>query len=243
MNAKFAAKRAALSIAPIAAAALMAGFATSAGAVVLAAGDNALGGTTSAAEPQLAGTVVQDVDQALSWSVIGGTMNASVQSRVVLSDDGTYDFYWRVHDTSFQATTNLIAADVAGPRASITAFRLDFSVPVEGLNGNYRTDGVGDQGPNDAFDFGGGFVNFIFGDNGLPPGQDSYFMFLDTNATHYALNSSFDLASDSYTHNSDVFSTFGVAGAPEPAQWSLMIMGFGVAGAAMRARRKAVSAA
>lgn len=224
-------------LASAAAAVLLAGWATSAGAVILNSGDTALGGTTSAAQPQLAGTVVQDIDNQLSWAVLGGTMNASVQSRVVLSDDGTYDFYWRVHDTSFQANANS-AFDV-GPTGAITAFRLgDFGMDIAGLNGDYRTDGVGDQGPTDAFDFGGGFVNFIFGDHGLPAGQDSYFMFLDTNAHHYARNASFDLASNGYTHNSDVLSTFGVAGAPEPASWALMIAGFGLAGATLRARRR-----
>ena len=72
---------------------------------------------------------------------------------------------------------------------------------------------------------------------GLPAGQDSYFMFLDTNAHHYARNAVFDLASNGYTHNSDQFSTFGVAGVPEPASWALMILGFGAGGAMLRRRR------
>jgi len=240
MNAKFAAKRAALAIAPVAAAALLAGWATSAGAVILGQNDNTLGGTTAAAEPQLAGLVVQDVDNTFSWSAGGGTMNASVQSRVVLSNDGTYDFYWRVHDTSFTPGANLVAG-IAAP--SITAFRLgDFGIPIEGLNGNYRIDGSGTQGPDDAYVFGASdFVNFIFGTNGLPVGTDSLFMFLDTNAHHYARNAVFDLASVGYLENSAQFSTFGVAGAPEPASWALMIGGLGLAGAALRRRRLALA--
>jgi hypothetical protein len=162
---------------------------------------------------------------------------------VVLSNDGTYDFYWRVHDTSFQANANNPLIDAAPASGAITAFRLgNFGIPIAGLNGDYRTDGTGDQGPNDAFVFSGGpfdqFVNFIFGDNGLPAGQGSYFMFLDTNAHHYAMNAAFDLAANGYTHNSDSFATFGVANVPEPASWSLMIAGFGLAGAALRARRR-----
>ena len=50
-----------------AAAAAMALSATQAGAGILAAGNNSLGGTTSALEPQLAGTVVQDIDTADDW--------------------------------------------------------------------------------------------------------------------------------------------------------------------------------
>lgn len=239
MNAMFAAKRAALSIAPLAAAALLAGWATSAGAAnILVTGDNPLGGTTSAAEPNLAGTIVQDVDTPVSFALNGGTFNATVQSRVVLSVDGTYDFYWRVHDTSFDSPvgTNLAAPGVLGN------FRIgNFGIPIAGLNGNYRTDGVGDLGPDNAHVFSGGvfdqYVNFEFS-NGLAGGQDSYFMFLDTNATHYARNASFDLANIGTTQISGSFSTFGVAGVPEPASWALMIGGLGLAGAMLRSRRR-----
>jgi len=213
-----------------AAAAAMALSATQAGAGILAAGNNSLGGTTSALEPQLAGTVVQDIDTAVSFAAGGGTFNANVQSRVVLADDGTYDFSWRIHDTSFDGVTVAPAA--------LGAFRLGaFGESIVGLNGNYRTDGVGAVGPDIARVFTGaldGYVNFIF-NQGLAAGTDSYFMFLDTSATHYAKTAIFDLTSAESI--SGQFATFGVAGVPEPATWALMIGGFGLAGASLRRRR------
>jgi len=221
-----------------AAAAALALSATHAGAVILAPGLNALSGTTSAAQPQLAGTVVQDVTTAVSFAQSGGTFSANVQSRVVLSDDGTYDFYWRVYDTSFDGRAELPA---------IGSFRIgNFGEPIAGLNGDYRTDGSGDTGPANAAVFSGSlddFVNFNFGGTGLRPGHDSYFMFLDTDAKHYSKNALFDLTNRGQTEVSDAFATFGVAGVPEPATWALMIGGFGLAGVGLRRRRAtAVSA-
>jgi len=212
--------------------------ATHAGAVILAPGVNALGGTTSAAQPQLAGTVVQDVTTPVSFALGGGTFSASVQSRVVLADDGTYDFYWHVFDTSYTGRTEVPA---------IGSFRLgNFGEPIAGLNGDYRTDGVGDTAPTSASVFSGSlddFVNFNFGGFGLRPGHDSFFMFLDTDAKHYGKTAIFDLANPGQTQVSDAFATFGVTGVPEPATWALMIGGFGLAGVGLRRRRAmAVSA-
>src|SRR5262245_6139948 len=58
----------------------------------------ALPGTTVAAEPQLAGVVLEDVLTNFSFASTGGNMIVGqIQSRVVRSDlDGTLDFYWRV---------------------------------------------------------------------------------------------------------------------------------------------------
>src|SRR3954447_18163833 len=160
-----------------AAVAAMALSATSAGAVILAAGGNSLGGTTSAAQPQLAGTVVEDVDTAVSIAIGVNTLSATVQSRVVLSNDGTYDFYWRIYDTQFTGEA----------RPPIGAFRPGgFGTPIAGLNGDYRTDGLGDVGPDSAYVFTGSIdddVNFGFS-GGLRPGQESEFFFLDTQSTH-----------------------------------------------------------
>ncbi len=231
---------AALGLAGATALALSAG-AASAG--ILATGDNALAGTTTAIQPQLAGTVAQDVDTPVSFKINGGTFAATVQSRVVLADDGTYDFYWRIYDTSFTRTTNVIADLDIGPGV-LQAFRLDnFGIPIAGLNGDYATDGLGDVGPDNAHLFGSPqdqAVNFtFFGSGGLHGGQDSYFFFLDTNAHSYNHNAIFDVGNNDGTANSDVFSTFGAGGGvPEPGVWTMMIAGFGLAGAMLRTRRR-----
>lgn len=201
---------------------------TAASGTVLVTGSNAVSGTTVAVEPQLAGTVVQDVVTPVSWTVSGATFNASVQSRVVLAADGTYDFYWRIFDTSYQGTAP----------AAIGALRIGDFGSVLGDNGNYRTDGLGSVGPDSILVFGSpGFFNFIFS-NGLSAGTDSYFMFVDTDAHAYARTALFDLTGTGTTGISAQFSTFAPAAVPEPASWAMMLLGFAaVGGAIARSRR------
>jgi hypothetical protein len=75
--------------------------------------DTSLGGTTSAARPELAGTVLEDDVQTFSFLGITGT----VQNRVVREDvSGTLDFYWRIK-------VDEGVPGVAAPGA-ISAFRL-----------------------------------------------------------------------------------------------------------------------
>lgn len=209
---------------------------TAANAAILAIGPNALTGTTSALEPQLAGTVVEDEITAVSFTIGSGTFSANVQSRVVLSDDGTYDFYWRVRDTTYDGTDP----------AAMGSFRIgDFGIPTAGLNGNYRLDGLGNVGPDSAFVFGApneDFVNFNF-NGGMRAGNETYFMLLDTQATRYARTAVFDLTNVGQTQISDSYSTFGVAEIPEPGAWLLMIAGFGLSGAMLRGRSRAAAGA
>jgi hypothetical protein len=220
---------------PIILAAILALSAGTAQAATLSTGSNTLPGTTSALEPQLAGLVVEDDLQAFSWTQAGGTLRGTIQSRVVLSNDNTYDFYWRVRDLAF---------DGSGPMQDIGNFRIGtFGVPIAGLNGNYRTDGLGNVGPSTAFVFNGGlsdYVNFSFGPDTLGLGEESYFMFLDTSSTRYARNALMDVANADTTSIGRLYSTFGVGGVPEPATWAMMIAGFGFVGGAMRRRQSAV---
>ena len=105
----------------------------SAEAVLLNPGDNlALPGTTVAAEPQLAGTVLVDDLIPFSFSAGSGLGNITgeVQQRIVRSSvDGTVDFYWRV-------------VNDANSAASISSFRVGHFVSPE-YNANWRIDGVG----------------------------------------------------------------------------------------------------
>lgn len=208
-------------------AAFAAMIATPALAVTLTPGFNPLGGTTSALQPQLAGTVVEDEFSDVSFGIDGGTFSATVQSRVVLATDGTYDFSWRVFDTAYDGTAP----------AAIGSFRIgNFGVPIAGLNGDYRLDGTGDVGPASAFVFAGDAVNFNFQD-GLSAGSGSYFIFLDTAARAYGRTALFDLTNVGQTQNSPIYETFGVANAvPEPTTWALMISGFGLTGLMLRRR-------
>ena len=175
-----------------------------------------LPGTTSSAEPQLAGIVIIDEDQPFSFSAYGGTVSGNVQVRIVRSVDNTLDFYWRIFNDAKSA-------------GAIDALRLgDFLSPE--YNANYRTDGLGDLGPDRAKLFTSpydGFVNFVFSDY-LAPGQSSLFFFLDTTATNYARTAVYDLTTRLEGQFSRNYDTYAPASVPEPA--TMLYLGSGLVG-------------
>jgi hypothetical protein len=113
------------------------------------------------------------------------------------------------------------------------------------LTANYRIDGLGDLAPLTAFLFASptpGFINFAFYDvnspNALEPGESSKFIFLDTNATHYAETAVVDIASIGTFQASNEISTFAPSAIPEPSIWAMMLLGFAFLGyAGQRAGR------
>lgn len=146
-------------------------------------------GTTSFAQPELAGTVVSDEvelqtiapDPAVWFSQIG----TSLQKRVVESDvDGTLIFGPRIIST-FNISFNQFQID----RLVISGFG------TFDIDAAYRTDGLGDRGPTSAsrsadgdtltFDF--GFPLIVSNLNPLPQ-EDSYFLSLNTDATAFSLD-------------------------------------------------------
>ena len=220
----------------ISVAVVLAWFTLSAHAVLLNPGDLAipLPGTTVAAEPQLAGTVL--VEELIPFSFSAGTglgnITGQVQQRIVRSSvDGTLDFYWRVmHD-----------ADSA---AAIGSLRLGNFISPE-YNANWRIDGLGDKAPDEADRFSGSydsFVNFDFNvfstdpADGLLPGQSSYFMFLDTTATHYAKSATFDLTNMEQDFISGQFAAYSPAPVPIPA--AAWLLGSGLIGLVGIARKR-----
>lgn len=198
----------------------------SAQAVVLPGGFTSLSGTTTAASPQLAGTVIEDDVVPFTFSSAGGTVLGTVQSRVVRSTlDGTLDFYWRIVSSGRSTDT-------------ITQFRIgNFVAPL--YSGDFATDGLGDIGPDAAFKFPGPAVNFQFGHESgseLGPGSSSYFFFLDTSAVNYNRSAFYDLTTHSAISSS--FSTFApTAFVPEPGTCALFAGGMALLGLARRRRQ------
>lgn len=206
---------------------LLAGcWATSAQAVLLSPGSGSvpLPGTTVAAEPQLAGTVIVDelIDFSFSAGIGLGDITGTVQQRIVRSSlDNTLDFYWRVMNDATSA-------------GAIGSFRIgDFVAPE--YNANWRIDGVGDLGPDSAVRFASPldtYINFNFDvfstdpADGLLPGLSSNFMFLDTTATAFAKTAKFDLTNMQQNPISASFAAYSPVQVPVPA--SIWLFAFGL---------------
>lgn len=204
-------------------------------------------GTTVAAEPQLAGTVVEDVITPFSYDgwrsdsgsgetvVTHGNVTGTVQSRVVLSVDGTYDFYWRIH----------VDADSFLPVLgfNITGF------PAVTYNANWRSDGLGSVQPGEVGQgptgIGWGFGVFAPPSHQIYQGEESYFIFLDTQAHGYTHAGQFSLGSGRDSGGSMMINWGGSSGAyatfapavPEPASAVLLLAGLAACGVYRKVRR------
>jgi hypothetical protein len=202
--------------------------ATTAVADILAPGSAIVGptGTTAAAEPRLAGRVVEDLTTPFSYTgwlqdssfgqpPVDGEVSGSVRSRVVLSQDGSYDFYWQVtvNGKSF---------------LPVAALNLSGFAPAT-YNANWRSDGQGGVQPAVIMEQASGEVNWRFGQYIPPstevyPGQKSYFLFLDSDARFYSHAGFFSLLSErdsggsigiQWGGASGLYPTFAPASAPD----------------------------
>ena len=192
-----------------------------------------LPGTTVAAEPQLAGGIIEDKLLGFSMTTGKGLVTGQVQSRVVRSSvDGTLDFYWRVLND-------------ANSLDDVAFFRIGlFNAPE--YNANFRIDGLGDRAPVSAFRFTGSlqsFVNFDFttvgptgAPSGLHPGESSNFMLMDTSATSYAEAATMDVADFGTVHDSQSLPAFTPSAVPEAQTYALMGLGLLLVGYRLRKR-------
>jgi hypothetical protein len=190
--------------------------------------DTTLPGTTSAARPELAGTVLADVLTPFSFNGLSGT----VQSRVVREDaSGTLDFYWKVSVDPHVIPALTVAPLAAVPTFDITALRVANFGVSNITDADWRSDDLADVAPATARVFSAsayptGDVNFLFNAPVLAAGQSSDLFFLHTNATSYAQTALFDLVGDGLEADaiSSSFATFAPA-VPEPGAWLLVGVG------------------
>ena len=211
--------------------------ATQAGAVPVAPGGApvVLPGTTSAAQPDLAGVVLEDVVTA--WSSAINPMygfpgaTGTLQSRVVReTSTGTLDFYWRLDVDSPSYPSDIPT------QLTITGLDLANFLTGASFDANYRLDGLGTSAPADAFSASPGSFTFEMSHTTFGPPSSSYFLLLHSNATDYAANAF-------ATFGVTTVSTFApVAAIPEPSAYLLMALGLGATGLVMRRRRAATSA-
>ncbi len=196
--------------------------------VVLPGGSVALSGTTEAADPQLAGVVLQDVLLPFSINLGDGNMiSGQVQDRVVReSSSGTLDFYYRI----FNNSNSTGSIGLAG-RDNYSGFT---------TNVDWRIDGLGTVAPTMASrSTSGSNVMFDFLTQQIAPSEQSRFFFISTNATNYdarGQGSLVGLDANGGFGTAD-FSTFEPV-APVPAPAAIWLLGSGLIGLVSVAQKK-----
>lgn len=165
----------------------------------LSPGGIVVGPAGATADRNLRGKVVADATTAFSYAgwltdysgntpvTVTGQVTGTVRSRVILAGDGTYDFYWQV---TVDAASFL----------PVTLLNLTGLLPAT-YDANWRLDRRGNVPPATVSQQDNGDVTWAFGQYVPPstliyPGQSSYFVFLDSQATAYA-GAEFTLVSES----------------------------------------------
>jgi hypothetical protein len=185
--------------------------------------DVPISGTSVAERPELAGTILEDINIRYDFDDNGSAaFHGTVQHRVTRSStDNTLIFSWRI-----MPEVNTLGANV--PDGWIMALRM-FELGDILKDADYRTDSLGNVAPTHARHFYNGTVTFLFDDSELmPSGNSSHFMFIKTEATQYARTGLFDIigqgGSDPTGDTSQIFDAF-VPVIPEPV--SLALLGVG----------------
>ena len=192
------------------------------------AGAVAQPGTTLAADPSLAGSVLADVTTAWSSPIdpMYGFPGAQgdVQARVVRETGaGTLDFYWRITVDGVSYPNDVpLAFTVSGLSLSSFAGGAAFDA-------DWRSDGTGDVAPADASATATS-VTWDFTAGAFGPATSSYFVFLRSTAT------SFDDAAAVH-FGATTAGAFAPSAVPEPAGAGLAMAGLALLAAARRRDR------
>lgn len=182
-------------------------------------------GTTLAADPSLAGSVLADVTTAWSSPIdpMYGFPGAQgdIQARVVReTGSGTLDFYWRITVDGVSYPNDVpLAFTVSGLSLSSFAGGAAFDA-------DWRSDGTGDVAPADASATATS-VTWDFAAGAFGPATSSYFVFLRSSATSFDSAATVDFGATSA-------STFAPSAVPEPAGAGLAMAGLALLAAARR---------
>jgi len=199
-------------------------------AVPVAPGDGPVAqpGTTLAADPSLAGSVLADVTTAWSSPIdpMYGFPGAQgdIQARVVReTGSGTFDFYWRITVDGVSYPNDVpLAFTVSGLSLSSFAGGAAFDA-------DWRSDGAGNVAPADASATATS-VTWDFTPGAFGPATSSYFVFLHSTATSFDGAATFDFGATTA-------STFAPSAVPEPAGAGLAMAGLALLAAARRRDR------
>lgn len=173
-----------------------------------------LPGTSVAAEPQLAGTVVEDGTQTYSgtFTTTNEPWQVEVNDRVIHADDGTYDFYFRITVLQKPAVYPMtVSRDGFAGLSTNVSWRTDFLGTVNPSSGSRTADGD--------------TILWDYGFN-MPVNQLTKGIFVDTQATSYALNSEavIDFSPSFNVNGRAIFAAFGPA-VPEPVSLASIALG------------------
>jgi hypothetical protein len=194
-------------------------------------------GTSLAADPSLAGTIVADLTTRFSYDAsvtppgcvgggcagASGLVTGSIESRVVRNASGHDDFYWRISVDPGSFSWVQSAALVGLPAGSYTI--------------DWRSDDGGGAAPGYAATFTPGVLSLEWVaplDRGaIRPGAHSPWVVLRTNASSFASDIGLTLFTDTdgagegvMSGHSGSLATFGpIAAVPEPAGRALFAMG------------------
>jgi hypothetical protein len=207
-----------------------------AGAVIVAPGAvEAVPATTSAASPDLAGGVQND--NLIAFSITDGMnvlVSGNLQNRVTESNNlGTLIFAPRLRDLTFAQAVEIVGIRLEG----FGDFVLDIA---------FRTDGIGDVGPDTVTRSGDGDTLDFSYDPSIVSLQEALFISILSNAEEYALTGvatifARDRAGNLFSTRLEGLAVPVLSEVPLPAAAPLFLGGLALAGAWARRKKKAAA--